>query len=326
MKNIFITGANGYIGAHLSKKFAENGFNISGLCYRKEPSDKVFTDYFDRLFIGDIRSDKLIEEISQNKFDTVIHLVSLDHHQSENEPKYVSDINILPTWNLLEFLSKSGNLEKFIYFSTFQVYGDIPKKKISEEFPTAPKNNYGLTHLLSEKICSFYNRKTDINCINVRLTNSYGSPVFSNNNCWWLVINDLCKMAHAGNNLMLKSDGAPQRDFIHRRDVFNAIDLLIKTNEKDIKNNTYHVSSGETLSILEIAHQVQRVFNSHYNSNIQVILPNGKVSANPNYFNNNSKYTVMNSKLRSLDWMPNVELATGIVEIFHYLDKYRVSR
>ena len=51
------------------------------------------------------------------------------------------------------------------------------------------------SHLLSENICNYYNDKTETDCINVRLSNSYGSPIFKENNCWWLVINDLCKTA-----------------------------------------------------------------------------------------------------------------------------------
>ena len=88
-------------------------------------------------------------------------------------------------------------------------------------------NIYGLTHFLSEDICSYYNVNTETDCINVRLSNSYGSPVFMENNCWWLVINDLCKTAFSKDEIKLLSDGSPQRDFIQSSDICRAIEILI---------------------------------------------------------------------------------------------------
>ena len=59
----------------------------------------------------------------------VINLISLNHHQSNNNPNFVSSINVMPTWNILDSLSKNG-LNKFIYFSTIHVYGEIANQII----------------------------------------------------------------------------------------------------------------------------------------------------------------------------------------------------
>ena len=61
--------------------------------------------------------------INQKNIDVVIHLISLDHKKSETIPHEVSNINILPTWNLLERFTNKG-LIKFINFSSF-LCGDI---------------------------------------------------------------------------------------------------------------------------------------------------------------------------------------------------------
>ena len=179
---------------------------------------------------------------------------------------------------------------------------------------------YGLTHLLSEQICNYYNKSTDINCINVRLSNSYGSPVFLENNCWWLVINDLCKTAFYDKKIILLSDGSPQRDFIHSSDVYNAVDVLIQTQIKNLQNNTYHVSSGETLTILELAHVVKSVYKSRYEIDIDIILPNKSISNNPNIYSNSERYTVDNTKLKSLGFIPKTSLLTGVNETFEFLE------
>ena len=96
----------------------------------------------------------------------------------------------MPTWNLLYRLAGNG-LKKFIYFSTVQVYGKLTSNYINESNICEPNNIYGLTHKICETICNYYNDNTDTQCINIRLANSFGKPMFLENRCWDLVIKTL---------------------------------------------------------------------------------------------------------------------------------------
>ena len=202
MKKVLITGACGYLGARLSKHLAENGYSITAFDSFDPSSYSQWTSLMEEVIIGDIRDETTLTNLSEKHFDVVIHLISLDHHKSEANPNFVSSINVMPTWNLLDKFTKNG-LKKFIYFSTIHVYGKISNKTIYDDYDPSPINTYGLTHLLSENICNYFNENTDTNCMNIRLSNSYGSPVFNENNCWWLVINDLCKTAIEKNKIIL---------------------------------------------------------------------------------------------------------------------------
>ena len=91
--------------------------------------------------VGDIRDEIIIEQISDVKADILIHLISLDHHDSEKKPNYVSDINVQPTWNLLEACTAKG-LKKFIYFSTIHVYGKNQNGFIYEKQTITPFNEH----------------------------------------------------------------------------------------------------------------------------------------------------------------------------------------
>ncbi|MBI9033218.1 MAG: NAD(P)-dependent oxidoreductase [Bacteroidales bacterium] len=321
MNKILLTGANGYLGARLVEELSKNNYSITALCYPNKPNNKQWEHKLDKIIVGDIRDEACIEELTNERFDVVIHLVSLDQHQSNQAPNRVAEVNVMPVWNLLEKFSTKNNLNKFIYFSTFQVYGKAPLEIITEDFIPFPQSNYGLTHLLSENICNYFNLKSDVNCINVRLSNSYGSPVFQDNNCWGLVINDLCKTVFLEKNIKLLSDGSPQRDFIHSSDVCNAIEVLVKTQVKNLQNNSYHISSGKTLTILEIAHYVKSVYEKRYNYDVNVILPGGEISVkNDTSSLVNEKYTVSISKLKELGFVPKTDLNKGINEIFDYLE------
>ena len=319
MKKILVAGAYGYLGAKISKYLAQKGNRVTAFGHSTPSENTQWSSLMDEVIIGDIRNESIILKLAEKKYDVLINLISLDHHKSENKANFVSSINVLPSWNLLEKLSKSG-LKKFIYFSACQVYGKIPFKEITEDFIPSPQNTYGLTHLLSENICNYYNKKTNINCINVRLSSGYGSPIFWENNCWWLVINDFCKTAFSEKKIKLLSEGAALRDFIHNTDVVRAIEILVDTDKKYLQNNTYHISSGKTLNILKLAHTVKIVYQKRYQHEIQIILPDNSISVNPNKFLKTERYTINNSKLKLLGFIPRVDLKTGINEIFDYLE------
>ncbi len=320
MKNVLITGACGYLGARLSKHLAENGFSITAFCSFDPSGYRQWTSLMDEVIVGDIRDEITINNLAKKQFDVVIHLISLDHHKSEANPNFVSSINVMPTCNLLDKLTKNG-LKKFIYFSTIHVYGNLPKAIITEDQKPELKNAYGLTHLLSENICNYYNEKTETKCINIRLSNSYGSPVFKENYCWWLAINDLCKAAFTKNKIKLLSDGSPQRDFIHSSDVCMAIEVLLNTDKKNIKDNTFHISSGETNSILQLAYLVKKVHQSRYHEKLDIILPESTTSFKSGKFSKKEKFVIDNKKIRTLGFVPKTKLKKGVNELFDYLEK-----
>ena len=317
MKKVLVTGACGYLGARLSKYLAEKGHKITAFDSYDPSSHGEWKSLMDEVIVGDIRDEAVISNLSDKNFDIAIQLISLDHYKSENNPNFVSTINVMPTWNLLDNLTKNG-LEKFIYFSTIHVYGDIPKINITEGHYPNPLNAYGLTHLLSENICNYFNNKTDTECINVRLSNSYGSPVFKENNCWWLVINNICRSAIEENKIILKSDGSPQRDFIHGDDVARVIDALLN---KNVNNdyNIFHIASGITLTILELSHMVKTILKKEYNKEIDIIFPDNSISEHLDNSKIIDRYLISTNRLNEIGFRHKVDLKSGIKEIIEYL-------
>ena len=322
MRKVLVTGACGYLGARISKYLAEKGYRVTAFDSFNPSRYIQWTSLMEEVIVGDIREEARISNLVKKDYDVVIHLISLDHRKSEDNPDFVSSISVMPTWNLLEKLTKN-DLEKFIYFSTIQVYGKIPNKIITEEHPPAPLNTYGLTHLLSENICNYFNLKTETNCINVRLSNSYGSPVFKENDIWWLVINDLCRTAFEEKKIKLLSDGSPQRDFIHISDICRAIEILIEAKDC-FEENIFHLASGETLTILELSHLVQDIYYSRYKKEIPIILKDDSISKGRNTVKNSYNFTIGINRIEELRFKPDVNLSSGIDEIFQYLEEMYV--
>ena len=125
---IVITGASGYIGSRLCLFLSDKGHDITAVCYSNIPQKKGWTEKVKQFIVGDIRDEAIIENISNLKADVIIHLVSLDHNDSEKKPSFVSEINVQPTWNLLDACTSKG-LKKFIYFSTIHVWAYCNSKR-----------------------------------------------------------------------------------------------------------------------------------------------------------------------------------------------------
>lgn len=324
MKKILITGGCGYLGARLSKYLAEKGYSVTVFDSFNPSEYYQWTSTMEEVIVGDIRNEDAISNLAKKNYDVVIHLISLDHRKSEDNPNLVSCINVMPTWNLLNKFAKKG-LKKFIYFSTIHVYRKLPYRVITEKHTPSPQNAYGLTHFLSENICNYYNRKTDTACINIRLSNSYGNPVFKENNCWWLVINELCKTAFEQNEMKLLSDGSPKRDFIHCSDVCRAIEVLLETKGEDFQENTFHIASGNTLTILELAHIVKRTYEEKYHSEIPIYLPDNSISNGLDNSKKVERYSFDTAKIKKLGFDTQTNLETGINELFDYLEEHYIN-
>jgi nucleoside-diphosphate-sugar epimerase len=308
---ILITGGSGYLGARLCWYFANEDYAVTSLCHSRIPSDEKWVSMMDRVLVGDIRDELLMTELAQENYDILIHLVSLDHIQSNKSPSLVSSVNITPVWTLLDIFSKHG-LSKFVYFSTAQVYGNMHGEEVFENQKLKPVNAYGLTHKIGEVLCEYFNATSEIDCSIIRLSNSYGAPIFEENNCWWLVVNDLCRMAYAEKEIVLQSDGSPLRDFIHGWDVCRGVHAVIETNEKYL---VYNLSSGTTLSIMDIAQKIKEVYANRYG--IELFIKTAKA-------NNTSKiaaYKIDNSLICSIGFELKWSLEMGINDLFDFLEK-----
>ena len=96
------------MGARLSKHLAVKGYNVTVFDSYRPSNYNEWILLMDEIIIGDISDESAISRLADKNFDIVIHLISLDHYKSENDPNFVSSINVMPTWNLLDSFTKNG--------------------------------------------------------------------------------------------------------------------------------------------------------------------------------------------------------------------------
>ena len=322
---IFITGASGYLGARISKFFADRGDRVFALCHSAVPGDKNWVSAMEEVIVGDVRDESLMRQVAEKNVDVIIHLASLDRAQSNASPALVASINIAPTWSLLDIFSKQ-KLKQFVYFSTVHVYG-VPDalggEAITEDREADGDDAYALTHAISEKICGHYAKKTDVKCAILRLSNSYGAPMVPNANCWQLAVNSLCYSAFNKKTIELSADGSAMRDFIHGNDVCRAVGAIVDrpaSVSEGKKADVFQVSSGVTTTMLELAGMVSGEYEKRYGEKIPVVTASGPCNDFA-AFKDRKRFTISNAKLRSIGFAPEYDLATGISDLFSFLER-----
>lgn len=316
-KKILITGGGGYIGSRLSLYLSQKSFDIIPLCNSKIPENKEWLQSMYTVLQGDLRDRTTLNKIEEIKPDTIIHLASLDHYNSGRDIKETLQVNVQSTWDLLSIGSSNG-LRKFIYFSTTQIYGFKQQVEVCEKTMPETENAYGLTHLMSEDIVSLYSRTHKIDGVSLRLSNSYGEPLFDNSKHWKLVVNDLCHSAFFDRRIVLSSNGNASRDFIHYTSITDCVYKLLVM--KRINFGSYNLCSNISITLLELASLIQIVYKKMFGFSIDIYI-NGSELYNfdtANQIKNN--YRISNQKLRSATNFEILTLESGIEKIFIHLN------
>jgi len=215
---ILITGGAGCIGLELVRYLHSIGHDITIL------------DMPSRLtsIIGDIpKGVKICKGNILNEIDimnaitdckAVVHLAAeLGVNNTENNPLACIDVNIIGTKKVLDIAVKAG-IEKFVFASSSEVYGEPHKNPVSEEDETQGKTIYAITKLAGEELCKAYRKSFGINYVILRYFNTYGKyqlPKF--------VIPIFVSKAKAGLPITINGNGNQIRSYIY------AIDTAVAT-------------------------------------------------------------------------------------------------
>lgn len=296
-KTYLVTGAAGFIGASLAKRFIDNGHEVVTI-------DNLSTGFESNIpkgvqfYKGDCQDEELVSSLGMIKFDAIFHIAGQSSGEiSFDDPVYDLQTNTQSTLLLLK-LAMQCNCKKFIYASTMSVYGDHPDFPVSEGYNTQPKSFYGVGKLASERYLRLY-QDYGINCTALRLFNVYGPGQNMENLRQGMVS---IFLAQAIKNKFIHVKGSPDRyrDFIFIDDVVNA---FIKALEKnDSQFSIVNVCTGVKNTVENLIDLIK--INIPYE--IDVNYEGGTPGDQFGITGDNSAGKVL------LDWKPKVDLEEGI--------------
>lgn len=303
MKNILITGSEGYIGSVLVPLLLQ------------EPSHYKLT-LFDTCFFGNSNYDnentkrilkdiRLVSLEDLKDIDVVIHLAALSNDPiGELDQSLTEEINHSASINFAS-LAKEAGVKKFIFSSSCSVYGSN-ERTVSEVFDTNPLTTYAKSKLLTENSLKLLADK-EFCPIFLRNATVYGlAPQFRVD----LAINNLTFSAYTQNKIILKSQGNAFRPFIHVRDLSRIFKLMIDTDSELIYNEIFNI--GDNNSNFRIKYIADVI---SMETNKPVIISDGAALDNRNYKVNFTKF-----KKYFPDFKFYESINTSIKEMFNYFD------
>ena len=267
--SILVVGGAGYIGSHMVKMLAAQGYSVTTL-------DNLSTGYLDAVSAGEfIQVDLADREVlatlfARQPFDAVMHFASyIQVGESVKEPaKYYAN-NVTNTLNLLDAMVVNG-VKRFIFSSSAAVYGDPHTMPIPEDHSKNPINPYGRSKWMVEQILADYDHAYDLKSVCLRYFNAAGADPageLGERHEPETHLIPLVLRAASGRAPDIKvfgrdydtPDGTCIRDYVHVEDLCSAHRLAIDGLMQGSASNAYNLGNGSGFSVAEVIAAAERV-------------------------------------------------------------------
>ena len=252
MKNIFITGGAGYVGAQLTPSLLEKGYNVTVLDLMIYGQNVLDQHSNLKIIKGDIRDEKLLKKILPGH-ECVIHLACISNDPSfELNPVLGKSINLDAFKPLVE-ISKNSSIQRFIYASSSSVYGIKSEQNVTEDISLEPLTDYSIFKADCEKILFDYD-SDDFTTVVLRPATVCG---YSRRQRLDVVVNILTNLAYHKKEITVFG-GDQLRPNIHISDMINAYLLLLEQPKQKISKKIYN-AGYENQKVIDLANIVKEV-------------------------------------------------------------------
>ena len=308
---ILITGADGFIGSHLTEMLVAHGHDVKALSQYNSFNNWGWLEDINNkdkveVLSGDIRDPNYCRHITKN-IDLIYHLAALiSIPYSYVAPDSYVDTNIKGTLNICQAAKENGNI-RVIHTSTSEVYGTAKYVPIDEDHPLQPQSPYSASKIAADAMAmSFYNA-FNLPITIVRPFNTYGPRQSAR-----AIIPTIITQIANGATKAEIGDLTPTRDFNYVEDTCRGFIALAECEEAigqtvNIGSN-FEISIGDTLNLIK----------ELMNSNIEFITNNDRVRP--------SKSEVFrlwcdNSKIEKLtQFKPQVGIKEGLQRTINWFE------
>jgi NAD dependent epimerase/dehydratase len=253
-KSVLVTGADGFIGSHLTELLVRHGFRVRALSLYNSFNNWGWLEAVDCLdkvevVTGDIRDPHFVRKISRD-IDTVFHLAALIAiPYSYVAPDSYVQTNITGTLNVMQAARENG-VARVLHTSTSEVYGTAMYVPINEAHPLQPQSPYSATKIGADAIAASFHYTFQVPITIVRPFNTYGPRQSAR-----AVIPTVITQILAGKNSIKLGSLHPTRDFNYVEDTCRGFLALAQSDaaigETVNIGSNYEVSIGDIVTLIK---------------------------------------------------------------------------
>jgi UDP-glucose 4-epimerase len=265
---ILITGGAGYIGSVTAERLRQSGEDIVVLDDLAR-GHRATIDSAVPFYQGRIGDRQLLERISKDhKIESCIHFAALAYvGESVENPAVYFENNVEQGIAFMRALVEAG-VRRIIFSSTCATYGEPPEMPIREHTPQWPKNPYGWSKLMLERILDSYDLAYDLKFIALRYFNACGATAKLGENHDpepHLIPNVLAACAGRKKEVSVfgsdypTPDGTAIRDYVHVSDLADGHYLALKNLRNGGNSDFINLGTGTGSSVLEVIEKARKV-------------------------------------------------------------------
>lgn len=312
MKKVLVTGADGFIGSHLTELLVERGYQVKAFTFYNSFNTWGWLDSFPKdkrkeieVFTGDIRDPNGVREAMKG-MDAVFHLAALIAIPfSYHSPDSYVDTNIKGTLNVLQAARNLGT-GRVLVTSTSEVYGTAQYVPIDEKHPYQGQSPYSATKIGADRLAESFYRSFQMPISIVRPFNTFGPRQSAR-----AVIPTIISQLLAGKEEIQLGSLTPTRDFNYVKDTaagFIAIAESGKTIGEEI-----NIATQQEISIGDLAKEII----SQINPKAKVVCDEQRLRPEKSEVN---RLLGSNQKIKELtDWKQQYTFAQGIAETIAWM-------
>lgn len=255
MKKVLITGADGFIGSHLTEYLLDEGYAVKTFCYYNsfnswgwlDSLPKAKLDHIE-VFTGDIRDPNGVRTAMKD-VEMVFHLAALIAIPfSYHSPDSYIDTNIKGTLNVLQ-AAKDFNIERVLVTSTSEVYGTAQYVPIDENHPRQPQSPYSASKIGADCITESFYRSFGLPVTIVRPFNTYGPRQSAR-----AVIPTIITQLLNGIEKIKLGDLSPTRDLVYVKDTARAFIEIAKSDK--LIGTDCNIATQTEITIGDLAQEI----------------------------------------------------------------------
>ena len=315
MKKVLVTGADGFIGSHLTERLLEAGYDVKAFAYYNSFNTWGWLDTLPEeklkeieVFTGDIRDPNGVRH-AMTGVDGVFHLAALIAIPfSYHSPDSYVDTNIKGTLNVLQ-AARDLELERVLVTSTSEVYGTARYVPIDEKHPYQGQSPYSATKIGADRLAESFYRSFELPVSIVRPFNTFGPRQSAR-----AVIPTIISQLLAGKEQIRLGSLTPTRDFNYVKDTANGF-LAIARSDKTI-GEEINIATQQEISIGDLAKEII----SQINPKAQIFCDEERLRPEKSEVN---RLLGSNEKIKRLtDWEPQYTFAEGIKETIRWIGEH----
>jgi CDP-glucose 4,6-dehydratase len=319
-----VTGAHGFVGSHLARALLERGDAVRVLDRPAPRLADVGGERLSGLDLLGIRDEVELVEADLRDAEAVAAAVegseSVFHLAAQTivgiareSPLETFEVNVRGAWNVFE-ACRTHEVERVVFVSSDKAYGSSPELPYREDFPLRAAYPYDVSKAAADTIARSYANAYGLPLAVTRFANVYGGGDLN----FSRLIPESVVAVIEGRAPAIRSDGSPERDFLHVDDAVSAYLTIAAALEDGAAGEAFNAGGERPHTVREVVELIAAASGSGVEPDFQGAgNPDGEID----------RQFVDSTKLRELTgWRPAVELEDGLRRTLEWYREHPEAR